>query len=82
MQDINKTNFKKGLVEMLEPISKHSIIKNIQNNNPLKSYKEKNKHLIMIQMTTILTIISLIIGMKNSNQLKMMRIFFSIQMDG
>jgi hypothetical protein len=52
---------------MLEPISKHNITKNIQNNNPLKSYKEKNKHLIMIQMTTILTIVSLIIGMKNSN---------------
>jgi len=52
---------------MLEPISKHNITKNIQNNNPLKSYKEKNKHLFLIQMTTILTIISLIIGMKNSN---------------
>jgi hypothetical protein len=32
---------------MLEPISKHNITKNIQNNNPLKSYKEKIK-LIMI----------------------------------
>ncbi len=67
MQDISKANFKKRLVEMLEPLSKHSITKNIQNNNPLKSYKEKNKHLIMVQMTTILTIVSLIIGMKNSN---------------
>ncbi len=47
---------------MLEPISKHSITKNIQNNNPMKSYQKK-KHLIMIQMTTILTIISLIVGM-------------------
>jgi hypothetical protein len=26
---------------MLEPISKHNITKIIQNNNPLKSYKEK-----------------------------------------
>jgi hypothetical protein len=26
---------------MLEPISKHNITKTIQNNNPLKSYKEK-----------------------------------------
>jgi hypothetical protein len=25
---------------MLEPISKHNITKHIQNNNPLKSYKE------------------------------------------
>jgi len=33
---------------MLEPISKHNVTKNVQNNNPLKSYKEKNKHLIMI----------------------------------
>jgi hypothetical protein len=44
MQDICKANF----LEMLEPISKHNITKNVQNNNPLKSYKEKNKHLIMI----------------------------------
>jgi hypothetical protein len=62
MQNISKFNFKKGSVEMLEPISKHSITKNIQNNNPMKSYQKK-KHLIMIQMTTILTIISLIVGM-------------------
>jgi len=48
MWDLNKPNFKKRLLEMLEPISKHNITKNIQNNNPLKSYKEKNKHLIMI----------------------------------
>jgi hypothetical protein len=34
---------------MLEPISKHNITKNIQNNNPLTSYqKKKTKHLIMI----------------------------------
>jgi hypothetical protein len=33
---------------MLEPISKHNMTKNIQNNNPLKSYKEKTRHLIMI----------------------------------
>jgi hypothetical protein len=52
---------------MLEPISKHIIIRNIQNNNPLTSYKIKNKHLIMIQMTKILTKISLIIGINNSN---------------
>ncbi len=32
---------------MLEPISKHNITKNVQNNNPLKSYTEK-KNLIMI----------------------------------
>jgi hypothetical protein len=31
---------------------------------------------------TILTTISSIIGMKNSNELKMMRIFLSIGMDG
>jgi len=48
MQYICKANFKKGSLEMLKPISKHNITKNIQNNNPLKSYKEKNKHLIMI----------------------------------
>jgi hypothetical protein len=33
---------------MLEFISKHNTTKNIQNNNPLKSYKEKNKNLIVI----------------------------------
>jgi hypothetical protein len=34
---------------MLEPIPKHNITKNIQNNYPLKSYKEKkDKHLNMI----------------------------------
>jgi hypothetical protein len=33
---------------MLEPFSKHNITKTIQDNNPLKSYKEKNKHIIMI----------------------------------
>jgi len=33
---------------MFEPIPKHNITKNIQNNYPLKSYKEKDKHLIMI----------------------------------
>jgi hypothetical protein len=32
----------------LEPILKHNITKNIKNNYPLKSYKEKYKHLIMI----------------------------------
>jgi hypothetical protein len=44
MQDICKANF----LEMLKPISKHNITKNVQNNNPLKSYKEKNKHIVMI----------------------------------
>jgi hypothetical protein len=33
---------------MLEPIPKHNITKNVQNNYPLKSYKEKDKHLILI----------------------------------
>jgi hypothetical protein len=33
---------------MFEPIPKHNITKKIQNNYPLKSYKEKDKHLIMI----------------------------------
>jgi hypothetical protein len=47
MQDKCKANFKKGSLEMLEPISKHNITKNVQNNNPLKSYTEK-KNLIMI----------------------------------
>jgi len=47
MQDICKTNFKKGSLKMLEPISKHNITKHIQNNNPLKSYKEfKKKNMI------------------------------------
>jgi hypothetical protein len=44
MQNISKTNFKKGLLKLLKPISKHNITKRIQNNNPLKSYKEKNKN--------------------------------------
>ncbi len=35
-------------MEIFEPIPKHNITKNIQNNYPLKSYKEKDKHLIMI----------------------------------
>jgi hypothetical protein len=35
-------------LEIFEPIPKHNITKNIQNNYPLKSYKEKDKHLIMI----------------------------------
>jgi hypothetical protein len=47
MQDISKANFKKRSLEMLEPVSKHNITKNIQNNNPLKLTKKK-KHLIMI----------------------------------
>jgi hypothetical protein len=33
---------------MLELISKHNINKNIQNNNLLRFYKEKDKRLIMI----------------------------------
>jgi hypothetical protein len=33
---------------MFKPIPKHNITKNNQNNYPLKSYKEKDKHLIMI----------------------------------
>jgi hypothetical protein len=33
---------------MLEPIPKHNKTKNIQNSYPLKTYKEKDKHLIMI----------------------------------
>jgi hypothetical protein len=33
---------------MLEPISKHNTTTKVQNNDPLKSYKEKNKHLVMI----------------------------------
>ncbi len=36
-----KTNFKKGLLEMLEPISKHNVTKNIQNNYPLIFIKKK-----------------------------------------
>jgi hypothetical protein len=40
-QDICKSNCKKGSLKMLEPISKHIITKDIQNNNSLKSYKEK-----------------------------------------
>jgi hypothetical protein len=32
---------------MLEPISKHNTTK-VQNNYPLKSYKQKTKHLVMI----------------------------------
>jgi hypothetical protein len=48
MQNISKIKFKKGLLEMLKPISKHNITKNIQNNNPLKSYKENKKISIMI----------------------------------
>ncbi len=50
IQDICKTKFKKGFLEILEPISKHNIAKKVQfeNNYPLKSYKEKDKHLIMI----------------------------------
>jgi hypothetical protein len=43
MQDICKVNFKKKSLEMLEPISKHNVTKNIQNNNPLKSYKQKKQ---------------------------------------
>jgi hypothetical protein len=52
---------------MFKSIPKHNITKNIQNNYPLKSYKEKYKHLIMIMihMIKILTIISSIIGIKN-----------------
>jgi hypothetical protein len=38
----------KRSLEMFEPIPKNNITKNIQNNSPLKSYKEKDKHLIMI----------------------------------
>ncbi len=41
-------NFKKRSLEMFKPIPKHNITKNIQNNYPLKSYKRKDKHLIMI----------------------------------
>jgi hypothetical protein len=48
MQEICKVNFKKRSLKTLESISKHNITKHIQNNNPLKSCKEKNKHLIMI----------------------------------
>jgi hypothetical protein len=33
MQDISKTNFKRRSLEMLKPVSKHNITKNIQNNN-------------------------------------------------
>jgi glucuronate isomerase len=33
---------------MLEPISKHNTTTKVQNNYPLKSYKEKNKHLVII----------------------------------
>jgi hypothetical protein len=33
---------------MSEPISKHNTTTKVQNNDPLNSYKEKNKHLIMI----------------------------------
>jgi hypothetical protein len=41
MQDINKANFKKGSLEMLELVSKHNITKTIQNNNPLSLTKKK-----------------------------------------
>ncbi len=69
MQNISKIKFKKGLLEMLKPISKHNITKNIQNNNPLKSYKENKKISIMIDDwdNNIDNNISSITSMKNSN---------------
>jgi hypothetical protein len=36
---------------MLEPISNHNTTTKVQNIYPLKSYKEKNKHLIMINQS-------------------------------
>jgi hypothetical protein len=42
MQDISKANFKKGLLEMLEPVSKHNITKNIQNINPQRNKQTFN----------------------------------------
>jgi len=58
---------------MLEPISKHNTTAKVQNNYPLKSYKEKNKHLIMINDSIDTNIDNniIIIAMKNFNQLKM-----------
>ncbi len=41
----------KTSLKMLEPILNHNTTTKVQNIYPLKSYKEKNKHLIMINQS-------------------------------